>query len=184
MSSSDCFEVYKDEIELITSQNGFIECELYSIVAGIIRGLKKSNNISLRDVSVRRNSIRHKEKFMSQKGFPDFMILERGKKDDAEIFGAIEIKNVGVALNVDLDDKSKLTEQLSAHVCKFKKVILTNGLKWQFYVLGKSENEKNLEWTVELGELNRRELSFTWKNGDSWENLLCELDKIEWSKKD
>lgn len=45
MSLTNDFNIYTDEIELIHAQNR-VECDLYSIIACIIRTGKQSNKIS------------------------------------------------------------------------------------------------------------------------------------------
>lgn len=50
------FNDYKEEIELMHVQNSAVECELYSIIAILIRESEQGRNISLRDVSVRRTT--------------------------------------------------------------------------------------------------------------------------------
>lgn len=54
MSFSNSFNEFKREIELITKQNP-IECELYSIVAKIIRERDSSKNLSIKDISILKN---------------------------------------------------------------------------------------------------------------------------------
>lgn len=49
MSLINSFDKFKREIELIIKQNP-LECELYSIIASIIRERDSSKNISLRDI--------------------------------------------------------------------------------------------------------------------------------------
>lgn len=53
---ADKYETFKEEIELAMIQNCIVECELYSLLAEIIRGTKSGEKISLRDVSVRRKT--------------------------------------------------------------------------------------------------------------------------------
>ena len=48
---ADKYETFKEEIELAMIQNCIVECELYSLLAKIIRGTKSGKKISLRDVT-------------------------------------------------------------------------------------------------------------------------------------
>ena len=56
MNYGRLYSDYKDEIELAWIQNSAVECELYSIIANIIRESENGRKISLRDVSARRTT--------------------------------------------------------------------------------------------------------------------------------
>ena len=49
------FDTYKEELELVDTQNR-VELDLYSIIANLIRSAKSAKHISLRDVSGRRET--------------------------------------------------------------------------------------------------------------------------------
>ncbi|WP_123054496.1 hypothetical protein [Clostridium sp. JN-1] len=164
--------VYKDELELIQAQNR-VECDLYSVIAYIIRESKQGGNISLRDVSVRRETDFSKP-FKGDSGFPDFVIRTREKSENAAILGAVEIKYIG--LNLDLEN---YIEQLNGHIDFYKQVIYTNGIVWRFYNLDEFENRK-LIWEVTLGKFDKE--TIIWNNEEKWQDLLKKLDNITWIK--
>ncbi|EGD46175.1 hypothetical protein Cpap_0469 [Ruminiclostridium papyrosolvens DSM 2782] len=164
------FTVYKDEIELIQAQNR-VECDLYSIIANIIRISKQGGNISLRDVSVRRTTD-FSRSFKGDVGFPDFVIRTREKSENAAILGAVEIKYIGL----NLED---YIEQLNGHIDFYKQVIYTNGIEWRFYHLDQLGNKK-LIWEVSLGESNGE--AIIWNDEEKWWDLLVKIDNITWAK--
>jgi hypothetical protein len=174
MSLANDFKMYKDEIELIRTQNR-VECDLYSIIACIIRESKQGREISLRDVSVRRKTD-FSEPFRGKSGFPDFVIRTRDKSKDAGILGAIEAKYV----DEDLTLENHL-EQLRDHLDFYKRVIYTNGLKWRHYVTDEFQ-ENNFLWETNLGEIKNGEI--IWNKDDKWVELLENLDGITWNKKE
>lgn len=165
MSLANDFNMYTDEIELIQTQNR-VECDLYSIIACIIRERKQSNKISLRDVSARRKSP-FSTLFIGNSGFPDFVIRERVKSNNVATLGAIEAKYV----DQDLD---KYLEQVKGHLISYKRVIYTNGLKWRYYECSLD----NILWEVELGKISDGKIN--WYNDDNWKGLLEKLDNIKW----
>lgn len=158
------FNWYKEEIDLIKTQNP-VECELYSIIAGIIRSLNTSKNISLRDVSVRRETNRSKQ-FLSASGFPDFVVVERKLKEEPQVYGAVEAKALGIDLN-----KGSTLRQLQDHIKTFKKVIHTNGYEWLYY-----NDSFEPEWRISLG--NKRKWHMTAEK--DWAELMRMLNDIEW----
>lgn len=160
MNLANDFETYKEEIELIQSQNP-VECELYSIISSLIRGRENSKKISIRDVSSRRGT-EISNKFKSNSGFPDFVILERKKEANAVIFGAIEVKRVILSLDNDED-------QVLGHVEKFNNVIYTNGIKWRFYKSDKSYSE------IIIGKIKNGDI--IWDSKDEWNKLIFALEK-------
>lgn len=174
MSLLNNFDTYIEEIELIRAQNR-VECDLYSIIAGIIRESKQGGEFSLRDVSARRKT-EFSEIFMGDSGFPDFVLRTRDKSNDAAILGAIEVKYI----DEDLDLEKHL-EQLSGHIFSYKKVIYTNGLEWRFYD-NRFKCGKEDIWRVNLGEINKKENKIKWdESGIQWKKLLLELDHINWN---
>lgn len=77
MMVDNYFDRYKEELELIDTQNR-VELDLYSIIANIIRSAKSAKNISLRDVTGRRETD-FSRKYMGDSGFPDFVVRSREK---------------------------------------------------------------------------------------------------------
>lgn len=169
---ANSFTVYKDEIELIQAQNR-VECDLYSVIACIIRESNQGGSISLRDVSVRRTTD-FSRPFKGGAGFPDFVIRTREKNENAAILGAVEIKYIG--LDLDLED---YIGQLNGHIAFYKQVIYTNGIEWRFYNLDEFEKEKCI-WKVSLGKFDKE--AIIWNNEEKWRDLLNKLDNITWIK--
>ncbi len=168
MSVANSYDDYKDEIEIIKEQNR-VECDLYSIIASILRECKNGINISLRDVSVRRGT-KFSKVFRGNAGFPDFVVRDREKSNSAKILGAVEIKY----LTIDLDDEDNL-EQLSGHISFYKKVLYTNGFVWRFY-------NPEMEWEITLGRIENNIITWEWDK-NKWEKLIENLNKIEWETK-
>jgi hypothetical protein len=165
------FEIYKEEIELIEAQNR-VECDLYSIIADIIRASKQGVNISLRDVSTRRRT-KFSEFFTGESGFPDFVIRTREISSNAKVLGAIEVKYV--TENLDFE---RHLEQLDGHINSYKQVIYTNGLVWRLYKLDKYKKNGRPVWEFKLAE--DKEGRIDWGSDDEWNKLLKELDDIDW----
>jgi len=161
------FDTYKDELELIDSQNR-VELDLYSIIAFVLRFSKSSNVVSIRDVSGRRGS-EFSKIFIGNSGFPDFVVRSREKSNTAKILGAVEIKYI----SENLDDQ-KHFNQLSGHINSYKKVIYTNGLEWRFY----SDSLAQEESPIVLGEYTNGNI--IWNTEKEWHNLLKKLDAISW----
>ena len=166
------FKRYVKELKRIKLQN-IIECELYSIIASIIREANKRNNICLRDVTVRRKS----EKGLGQScygdsGFPDFVIVSGEEREDPRILGAVEVKYLGKLRRNDTDEN-----QLIGHINTFKKVLYTNGLTWEFH--SNCSQKHNTVKTISISlddseEYNVKafgeivdELSSFWKSDDN-----------------
>lgn len=169
MSLARNFDEYKDEIELIQMQNR-VECDLYSIIACMIRESSHGADISLRDVSSRRKSD-FSRPFMGDSGFPDFVVRTREKQSNAGILGAIEIKY----LTKDLAFKKHL-DQLDGHIKFYKRVLYTNGLKWQFYHL--IDGTCKMEWEINVGKIDNG--TITWEDDTQWQSLLNKLDDLRW----
>lgn len=171
MSLANDFDEYKDEIELVQAQNR-VECDLYSIIAQLIRESVQREKISLRDVSVRRET-EISRPFRGPFGFSDFIIRTREKNNNAKNLGAVEVKYI----TEDLDSK-KYSEQLKGHIEFYKRVIYTNGLEWRFY----NNNNPDKNWKMSLGEINDiNDNTFKWKSIKQWEKLLTELNDIVWT---
>lgn len=166
------FKRYVKELKRIKLQNN-IECELYSIIASIIREANKRNNICLRDVTVRRKS----EKGLGQScygdsEFPDFVIVSGEEREDPRILGAVEVKYLGKLRRNDTDEN-----QLKGHINTFKKVLYTNGLTWEFH--SNCSQKHNTVKTISISlddseEYNVKafgeivdELSSFWKSDDN-----------------
>ena len=164
MSIARNFDDFKEEIELAFIQNACVEIELYSIIASVIRESNNKQKLSIRDVSSRRKS-KISEKFYGSSGFPDFVVLERKKVQDASIYGCIEAKMPTTALS-DND------EQLLGHIKSFKKVIYTNGLNWKFF-----DDDKKC-FDIEIGSI--KDGKIIWNEKRNWENLLNKIDNITW----
>lgn len=164
MSIARNFDDFKEEIELAFIQNACVEIELYSLIASVIRESKNKQKLSVRDVSSRKRS-EISAKYYGLSGFPDFVLLERKKVQDALIYGCIEAKMPTIALN----DKD---EQLRGHIESFRKVIYTNGLNWKFF----NRNEKCFD--IELGSIIEGKIE--WNKKSNWEKLLNEIDNITW----
>lgn len=172
MSLTNSFEEYKEEIQLIQAQNP-VECELYSIIAYIIRKIEsgKNTDISLRDVSSRRQSPISMQ-YISESGFPDFVVLSR-TIENAQILGAIEIKRIAVKLDNHLD-------QLNGHVQYFKRVIYTNGLEWRFYRFNELKKSGELIWQISLGAIHNEKI--VWNDDNAWKSLVQSLRAVNWTR--
>lgn len=135
------FEKYQTEIECIKKQNN-VECELYSVVANVLRDRESFNKFSIRDISKRRRTQEHKEKyFWGLCGFPDFVIIDRdfnieNNNKKSLIYGAIEIKYEKQNI---LDNENNLL-QLKGHLLSFKNIIYTNGFVWRIISLKKDSS--------------------------------------------
>lgn len=167
MSISRRFSAYKDEIELALIQNAIVECELYSIVASVLRDCEQADTFSLRNVTVRRTT----EKSLPLKGssgFPDFVILKREKTEDAEKLGCVEIKR-------PFDTFDQI--QLKGHIESYPRVLITNGLLWRLY---KPKSEE-IDWEISLGRIDKDKSQIKWNNNtDAWYKLLQKLDETQW----
>jgi len=165
---SRIFSTYKDEIELALIQNAVVECELYSIVANILRDCAQGSAISLRDVTARRTTDISK-RLKGDGGFPDFVILERTKTRNAKILGCIEIKRPFA----DFD-----TEQLNKHIQSYHRVLITDGLLWRLY----KPNSEEIDWEISLGEVDGSVAQIKWNDDTSeWYKLLQKLDETKWN---
>lgn len=164
---ADKYETFKEEIELAMIQNCIVECELYSLLAEIIRGTKSGKKISLRDVTARKRTELSKN-LEGEAGFPDFVVLERKKSRDAAKYGCIEAKRPY--------DNMEITEQIEGHLNSYGKVIYTNGLVWKFYK-EKKENEK----VYTLGSIKpKNKQAIIWKPVDNWYELMRFLEDWDW----
>lgn len=164
---ADKYETFKEEIELAMIQNCIVECELYSLLAEVIRGTKSGKKISLRDVTARKRTELSKN-LEGEAGFPDFVVLERKKSRDAAKYGCIEAKRPY--------DNMEITEQIEGHLNSYGKVIYTNGLVWKFYK-EKKENEK----VYTLGSIkSKNKQAIIWEPVDNWYELMSFLEDLDW----
>lgn len=183
MSIANSYNDFRRELNLIAKQNPR-ECELYSIIAQIIRE-QVEEYISLRDVSVARKDGRVNAGLLrSTGGFPDFVVLTMEYNFEApdvnDILGAVEAKS----LITKSEEMGKPPEQVKRHINKFEKVIYTNGLEWQFYLSGKPEEG----WDILLGsyEYDRKERKYKiqWESkNEKWIELCKRLNAIVWTRK-
>ena len=165
MSIINNYSEYKEELELIHAQNR-VECDLYSIIATIIRECCAKQAISLRDVSARRTTDFSSVFKSEEAGFPDFVIRTREKNNEAKILGAVEVKYI----TEDLDSQKHI-EQVEAQLKFYKRLLYTNGLEWRFYNNGQC-NEPC--WKVTLGRINNQDL-WLWNKDENWKELLNKL---------
>lgn len=192
MRMAEAFIRFQREMDYIVKQNP-IECELYSIIAEIMRTRKNSNEISLRDVSALKNipgnGINAEDRQYKTKnqttGSTDFLIIDPSyryseRKTD-KILGCIEVKAVYTDLDREIDSNKV---QFDSALRTFKKLIYTNGLEWRIYW---DEKEKP-KWEVKLGEycLTGKDGEVTdsdyikWNEAGKWKELLEKLDQIDW----
>ena len=163
MNYGRIFSDYKEELELALIQNCAVECELYSIVASVLRESESGRNVSIRDVSARRTTTQSSY-LKGESGFPDFVVLKREKIKHAPILGCVEIKRPDVNLTY--------TDQLDGHVLSYRKVIYTNGLVWQFFEPGKKMEE------ICLGSYTEQDIQ--WDDASHWFQLLKKIDSFQW----
>lgn len=69
MNYGRIFSDYKEELELALIQNCAVECELYSIVASVLRESESGRKVSIRDVSARRTTT-ESSYLKGESGFP------------------------------------------------------------------------------------------------------------------
>lgn len=202
MSIANNYYDFKREIELIVKQNP-LECELYSIVATIMRERDSSKNISLRDVS----GITEQSKVLNPKdrkykteeghyGSSDFLVINpdylysQGKTN--LILGCIEVKAIYLELDKGIKQK---TSQFNGELETFRKLIYTNGIEWRLYEYDSDLKNHKLIWDIILGKYvhditlkqsSDLEISDTdyieWNEVSEWHKLLNEIDKIRWYK--
>ena len=170
------FELYKRELDLILAQNP-VECELYSVIAALLRRRENLKVYSLRDVSTRRKSAIG-NKFLTKAGFPDFAVMTI---EEQKMIGAVEIKR----LVADLDK-----EELQAENHRYREndternplvVLYTNGLEWRLYA-GAGEFGEIKDKRVSLGKVNENKID--WKENcenKEWNCLIELLEGIDWT---
>lgn len=182
------FKDYIREIELIKKQN-YVEQDLYSVIASVMRERENIKKLSLRDISNRRRTGADNEKekiFYGIDGFPDFVILSEdfvcNDPCKEKVLGAIEIKYVGSHLK-DIKDNM----QLKGHILWFNKVLYTNGLEWKYYEYFPDDDHLDMIKKFQNNIYNWRENS-NYKFSEYEKKLLKFLDHIQpkWSvpKKD
>lgn len=187
MSIANDFQDYKMELELIIKQNPE-EAELYSIAMAILRERKSSKHLSIRDVHLLRQTYNHqmqKERMYQTDdknyGATDLLIMDRNYRYDASnnekyIYGAVEIKALGLSLDAEMAKKTQVQKTLET----FHKLLYTNGLEWRFY-----DDQKSTVSTVILGTYHYVDKRVSpqdhieW-NEENWDILLNMLDEIIW----
>lgn len=198
MSLANSFDEFKREIELIIKQNP-LECELYSIIASIIRERDNNKNISLRDVSNIKSTYNNQNqqdrmyrindnKFRAS----DFLIIDpdycysASSKD--KILGSIEVKSIYLNLDSEITNNE---DQFYGQLKSYKRLIYTNGLVWRLYEYDSDSRKEKLLWEIELGEYilcnkNSDRIScndkVNWANVEEWYKLLTNLEEINWKK--
>lgn len=194
MSLANSFDDFKGEIDLIIKQNP-LECELYSIVATIIRERDNAKNFSLRDVSNIKsnyNNQNQKDRMYSfgedKYGSLDFLVMGKeyrySERNISSILGSVEIKALYCDLDEEITKKIQFVEALKA----FGKLLYTNGLEWRFYKYDPVKHQEELVWSEILGTYHfsgqKDKISDSdkvdWANIDKWYSLLKKLDKINW----
>lgn len=198
MSLANSFDEFKREIELIIKQNP-LECELYSIVASIIRERDSSKNISLRDVSNIKSFYNHqnqKDRMYrinnGEFGASDFLIMDSNYyysgSCENKILGSIEVKAIYLELDSEINNKK---EQFYGELQAFKKLIYTNGLVWRLYEYNSNLRKEKLLWEIKLGEYSlynkcSNQIScndkINWENVKEWYKLLTNLEEIHWKE--
>lgn len=194
MAISINFDEYKREIELTIKQNP-LECELYSLIAVVLRSCKNSNKYSFRDVSFLRYKGEEVEKRLKitdrqykffennteKYGSPDFVVLspQYSFSDNDErkklIFGCIEVKAIF--------EKLERTFQLDRELESFGKVLYANGLEWYYHEKGKEAKK----WII--GNYNNKNPNYIsandyieWEDESKWEELIKGLEEISWEE--
>ena len=202
MSIANDYYDFKREIELIIKQNP-LECELYSIIAAIIRERDSSKNISLRDVS----SLKEQSKVLNPRdrkfkieegvyGSSDFLAINPdyhySQRKINLILGCIEVK----AIYLDLDKSIEQNiNQFNGELKTFGKLIYTNGIEWRLYEYDSDLENQKLLWDIILGTYVHKKTSvqspdltvsdidyIEWNEVSEWNKLLNEIDKITWEK--
>lgn len=170
MSITDEFELYKRELDLMLIQNP-IECELYSVIAALLRRRENMGIYSLRDVSARRKSTIG-NKFRTNAGFPDFAVMTI---EETKMIGAVEIKRL--AINLDSEKTQAENHQYRENDTEINPLVVlyTNGLEWRLYAGGFGEIKKK---RVSLGKIKKGKIE--WEN-DKWTKLIELLEEIDWT---
>lgn len=183
------FDKFKHELELINRQNPY-ECELYSVIACIIRCCMNEEGVSLRDVSrIQTYHKQHTDHLKSAGGFPDFVflgneydkkVLEGGDMSQKNsVLGAVEIKYMHRKIYNAKKKRINFETQIKSHIERFEKVIYTNGLEWRLY--GFDSVNADFPRIFQLGSL-KKDTEIEWQTDaeDTWVNLLEYLHGIKW----
>lgn len=170
MIITDEYELYRRELDLILIQNP-IECELYSVIAALLRGRENMKAYSLRDVSARRKSTIG-NKFRTYAGFPDFAVMTM---EESKMIGVVEIKRL--AVNLDLEKEQAANHQYRENDTEINPLVVlyTNGLEWRLYAGGFGEIK---EKRISIGKIKKGKIE--WEN-DNWIKLIELLDEIDWT---
>lgn len=177
MSITEEFELYTRELKLILKQNP-IECELYSVIAALLRRRKNMELYSLRDVSARRKSTIG-NKFLTEAGFPDFAIMTI--EEEPKMIGVVEIKRLVV--NLDNEDKQVKKHRYRENDTERNPLVVlyTNGLEWRLYA-GEGEFGEINDKRISLGKVNENNID--WEEGcenKEWNCLIELLEGIDWT---
>ncbi|MCM1149773.1 MAG: hypothetical protein NC319_06780 [Butyricicoccus sp.] len=181
------FETYKREIDRIIRQNP-LECELYSIIASVLRSCNSSSDISIRDVTnltnqstVTNPEIRHYKMPDGTLATADFLFMDPkykySEKTQNRILGCCEIK----ALHIDLNGAIRNNpNQFKGELGTFHRLLYTNGIQWLYY-----EKTKKPLWKIELGKYHLKdgpkvsdEDYVEWNNDCPWEVLIENLNEM------
>lgn len=196
------FDTFKREIDLIIRQNP-LECELYSIIAFVLRSCDSSSGISIRDVTkLSRKSSVTNPKFRMYKNkdgnlaAADFLFMDTNyrysyseEKAEKNIFGVCEIKALNYGLDKSIKNRTKDLDkaingdtQFEGELSTFKKLLYTNGIQWLYYEKEKYDKTKEHLWKIELGEyiLHNEEVDTEPKNPNKSYSISDE-DYVKWN---
>lgn len=176
MSIIEEFELYKRELDLILVQNP-VECELYSVIAALLRRRENMKVYSLRDVSARRKSAIG-NKFLTTAGFPDFVVMTI---EEHKMIGVVEIKRLVVNLDNEEEQAEKHRYRENGTERNPLVVLYTNGLEWRLYA-GTGEFGEIKDKRVSLGKVNGNKID--WEEdceNKGWKCLIELLEEIDWT---
>lgn len=172
MTITEEFELYQRELNLILIQNP-IECELYSVIAALLRNRENMKNYSLRDVSARRKSAIG-NKFLTTAGFPDFAVMTI---KEPKMVGVVEIKRLVVNLDSEEAQAEKHRYRENDTERNPLVVLYTNGLEWRLYA-GSGKFGEIKDKRISLGKVNEGKID--WEN-NKWNCLIKLLEGIDWT---
>lgn len=197
---ANSFSDYRREIELVIRQNP-LECELYSLIAPILRNANYLGNISIRDVTClsQKGKTHHAldRQFDQGNGVfasPDFLIIDTryqySKRQKEYILGCCEVKAIYRDLDKAIADNER---QFLGELSTYRKLLYTNGIEWRYYENEVYSKTRAYSWKIELGkyELHRQGLDTTisdqdvihWNSNENWYDLLSKLKEIDWYAK-
>jgi len=173
MSITKEFELYQRELNLILKQNP-VECELYSVIAALLRRRENMKIYSLRDVSARRKSDIG-NKFLTTAGFPDFAVMTI---EEPKMIGVVEIKRLVVNLDNEKTQAEKHRYRENDTERNPLVVLYTNGLEWRLYA-GTGEFGEIKDKRISLGKVNKGKI--VWEKNSNWNCLIKLLEGIDWT---